>query len=746
MADAAQLTPAVSSANDPSKVQSADGATSDVDQPPLAAKARDLEMLRKTVEDASSVSGSLWLSYIFTLFYLLVAAGAVTHRDLFLENQVKLPFLNVDLPLRGFFALGPLIFVILHAYVLLHFAVLSGKISAFGDALRDQAPDEDTRSRLRRQLPSSIFVQLLAGPREVRRGVIGFLLRQIAWISLVIGPLVLLVFFELQFLPYHDQAITWWQRIMVLLDLVLLWLLWPKVLQARAGDASWRQIAAIAVCGVVSLLVLAIPFGVATFPGEWLARQLPYFPLRTELLEGETNATTRRPMSPLSNVLILPGLDAVDHVRFDTDDKIFALKETVSLRGRHLEGAVLVGADLRKADLTGAWLKSANLQYADLRAARFECGKPPVSAHGSTVVADPDSWDAISIPHIDPIRGRVDENNDPMAIDGDCPQLQGTLLDYAQLQGTWLEFAQLQGAHLDFAQLQGASLDGTPLQGASLHHANLQGASLHYTQLQGAWLHHAQLQGASLDNVQLQGASLDNAQLQGASLSHAQLQGASLDHAQLQGASLDRTDFRNAVLEWVYVWRADDQEIEPTKFSLSTPITKARRRCGDVLGQPRKEASSAEDPDCEWSKADFETLKRRISTTVPEGEGHMREAALKRIDPMLNPDHNRTVAETWSHRPNRESTIDEITQERVKAWQPVGCNPDGAPFVVTALIDRLDQVYGEMQSGPLGKAEVAQLAATFLAAESCGGARGISAGSRTRLTAIMKAGKAAAAR
>jgi hypothetical protein len=33
---------------------------------------------------------------------------------LFFENRVKLPFLNVDLPLRGFFALGTPIFVVLH--------------------------------------------------------------------------------------------------------------------------------------------------------------------------------------------------------------------------------------------------------------------------------------------------------------------------------------------------------------------------------------------------------------------------------------------------------------------------------------------------------------------------------------------------------------------------------------------------------------------------------------------------------
>jgi hypothetical protein len=70
---------------------------------PFAAKADDLEAIRDAVVDAASVSGGLWISYLFVLFYLLIAAGGVTHKDLFLENPVKLPFLNVDLPLQGFF-------------------------------------------------------------------------------------------------------------------------------------------------------------------------------------------------------------------------------------------------------------------------------------------------------------------------------------------------------------------------------------------------------------------------------------------------------------------------------------------------------------------------------------------------------------------------------------------------------------------------------------------------------------------
>jgi hypothetical protein len=44
--------------------------------PPIAAKADDLEAIRKAVDDAAAVSGALWFSYLFALFYFAVAAGA----------------------------------------------------------------------------------------------------------------------------------------------------------------------------------------------------------------------------------------------------------------------------------------------------------------------------------------------------------------------------------------------------------------------------------------------------------------------------------------------------------------------------------------------------------------------------------------------------------------------------------------------------------------------------------------------
>jgi hypothetical protein len=198
-------------------------------------------------------------------------------------------------------------------------------------------------------------------------------------------------------------------------------LLWPAIVRTETSRRGWVGNAGMALTTVVPV---ALVLGVATFPGEWWAEQVPYFPLRRMLVAGEPDLTTRRPASLWSNVLVLPGFDVIDHVKFDTEDKISALPETISLRGRHLEGVFLGGSKLRNADFTGAYLQGASLEGAQLLGASLK--------------------DA---------------------------ELQGALLVAAQIQGVTLDGAELQAATLEDAQLQGASLDGAQLHGASLKSA-----------------------------------------------------------------------------------------------------------------------------------------------------------------------------------------------------------------------------------------------------------------------------------
>jgi uncharacterized protein YjbI with pentapeptide repeats len=661
--------------------------------PPLAAKADDLEAIRGAVVDAAAVGGGLWLSYLFVLFYLLVAAGGVTHRDLFLESPIKLPFLNIDLPLKGFFWLGPALFLVVHTYVLLHVVLLAGKVGVFDAQLRAQIDDTEVRRRLRRQLPSNVFVQFLAGPPETRYGVMGFLLKLIAWISLVIGPVSLLVFFHLQFLPYHDPWVTWWQRIAVLLDLALLWILWPTVVREEAMGLAWRgtRWGTVIAMACLNLVSVAIIFAIATFPGEWLEEQLrivPSIPLREALVAGRVNTATRKPESLWSNRIVLPEFDVIDHSQLDTDVKIAAVPTTASFRARHLEGAVLIRAVLRKADFTAAHLEGAQLDSADLRDAKFECARPFLFESSQAISAE------------------------------DCTQLQGASLGRAQLQGASLDFAQLQGASLRGAQLQGASLDFAQLQGASLGGAQLQGASLNDAQLQGANFDNTELQGASLDGAQLQGAGLSNTRLLGASLDNVHLEGALLVMVQLQGASLRGAQLQSAWLD-VLAWRADARAAVTSGAIIQDAKT----------GPEYLSAATGSEP---WSAALLGDLEKRIEQEVPAPR---RAQTLARVDPVLDPakplKDEAEMAQNWAERQRSSPTPTDYEVELARRWREIGCAADGSPYVLKTLINYMTgtSVFAE------GSPQRAQLATEFLK-EGCAGASGLAEDDKAKLKAL----------
>jgi uncharacterized protein YjbI with pentapeptide repeats len=478
-------------------------------------KADDLDEIKKAVDDAATVGGGLWLSYLFVLFYLAVAAGAVTHEDLFFERSVRLPFLGVELPLLAFFFLAPILFLIVHAYTLVHLVLLTEKAKRFLQALHDPTRDINRppaseaaarRETLQWQLPSNIFIQFLSGPSDLRESALGWLLRAIGWITLVIAPILLLLMMQIQFLPFHRSFITWTHRVALFVDLILVWWLWRRILSGRETSHPYRQPSrAWTTLGLaLSAIAFFFSFATATFPGESQDNHWPDwrgFPTSDEagdrtkvslhnwLFQSPVNDASRRRWLPFSNTLVLSDLNVYEALNIDDPKRAEWRDFVFRARGRDLKGAIFDYAVLQKVDFDGAHLEGAHFFRS---------------------------------------------------------QLQGASLVGAQLQGANFFLAKLQGASLIGARLQGASFAGTQLQAAELANADLDGARLQGAELQGASLAGAQLRGASLEEAQLQGVSLETARLDAADVALAQLQGASFRFATLQATDLS----------YAFLWRS----------------------------------------------------------------------------------------------------------------------------------------------------------------------------------------------
>ncbi len=550
--------------------------------PEFARKADDLEALKKAVDDAASVSGGLWFSYLFLLTYLAIAAGAVTHADLFFEEPIGLLLVNVTVPIVAFFALAPLLFLALHAYTLASLVMLTEKTKRFHRALYSQIGEtpgmsaeerrarKDARDGLRGQLPSNVFVQFLAGPPELRAGLFGWGLRAIGWITLAIGPALLLLLFQVQFLPYHSAPITLTHRVALFVDFLLVWWLWRRILSARWPDDERSVLHRVwTLAGFVAFVaVVLFSFALATYRGEegiviQLASRVVGEKLASvhdAIFHSQVSEQTRRREWLLSDTLVLPRLDALAELKIDDPERT-KWKDYIFIAADR----DLVGADFEKAIIPRIDFSGAILTGADFRSARMD--------HASLFIA----------------------------------RLEGALLDYTQLEGASLVGAQLRGASLFSAQLEGVLLDHAQLQGALLDNAHVAAASLIFARLQGASLASAQLQAASLDRAQLQGASLDGAQLQGASLVDAQLQGASLDSANLGAA-----DLRDAGL-----WRSSGDDSQTGNLDIEDTA--------DVWGPFLLSPDGTRGP---WDKAAYEALRNEIGA-LPAGQ--LREEALARV-------------------------------------------------------------------------------------------------------------------
>lgn len=457
---------------------------------------------------------TLWFSFLFVTLYFAISALTTTHLQLLLEKPKQLPIVNLTVPLLSFFVIAPAFYVVIHVYFLMMLVLLARTACGFEAQLQKALPALGKQEAFRLRVENALFLQLLSGMDEERGGMNGRVLAGVALFTLAIAPVLVLLLFQFMFLPYQHLALTWWHRVLVIVDLAAIVVLWSAyrrgdgMVSARGVVSDWSRKGLVG--RVASGAVLCFAGYATLLEGRWAGEPAPWQCKVWQVAEkgllgfvctinadparlADTSNGRMFGLFPdrlrLRNATIV-GQKLFDEKRAETT----ALGDNRPMVTRTFDGRNFVGAVFDSSDLRGVSFSNAQLQSALLIGAQLQ---------GASLT------DA---------------------------QLQSANVWRAELQGASLVGAQLQGAVLDDAQLQGASLERTELQGASLEAAQLQGALLEGAQLQGARLYRAQLQGASLDAVRLQGASLLSAQLEGASFEGAQLQGAILDSVSVFGA------------------------------------------------------------------------------------------------------------------------------------------------------------------------------------------------------------------
>jgi uncharacterized protein YjbI with pentapeptide repeats len=508
--------------------------------------------LLEAVNRSSDSANAAWLIYIALISYLLITVAGISHKDLLLNSDIALPILQVKIELTRFFLFAPILLVLLHVGLMGQLVQLARKTLEFASSIRMLETSDQRSHPLRLELDNFFFAQAIAGPERSR--IVGMFLHGMSWLTIVVVPVVLLLYVQLVFLPYHDVAITWVHRLTLLADIglilcigVFLWRLETSFLRAFLRTSLHHPISLLL---TVALLAAVAGFSlfIATIPGE--AIDQPSAGTR-QTRDGRQVFGYAVPAFAASGEDSLLGLFHRNLNVTDTDlvvDKDVTPGEpSLKLRDRDLRFAKLDRTDLHQADMTGANLDGASLMGADLRGIWLSCADlNELLLSDSRRAARCASARGANF-----AKARL-ANAKMAGVD-----LRGARLDEAELDGAQLSHAIMSGTTFAGARLDGADLSGTSLQGANFILASLQGTDLTGAKLQMADFVSASMQGAGLSLSNLQGASLRDTELEGANLQMARLIGADMSGAKMQGS-----DMRGAV-----VWRTHPPGGESPPFA-----------------------------------------------------------------------------------------------------------------------------------------------------------------------------------
>lgn len=531
--------------------------------------------LLEAVNRAADTAHMGWLIFLAIMGYLVIAVAGVTHRDLLLETPVTLPLLQVEIQIAEFFQFAPIVLVVFHFGLVSQLTLLARETLEFDHSIRLLETTDRRTHPLRLELNNFFFAQAIAGPHRSR--VVSFYLHGMSWLTLVALPVLLLIYIQIVFLPYHDEVITWTHRIALLVDIGMLISIGVFLSRAETSffSAFFHTMRTHPFGFIVTCMVLActavFSLFVATIPGESLDR-MAQRALRKPS-DGIEQASTFStgfaiPFLSFGKDGSLLGVFRRNLVVTDTD--LVADREqtkgepSLSLRGRDLRYAKLDRSDLHQADLTGADLRGASLTGTDLRGTWMQCAdvnelilRNDRNAAGCTIARNADFS-----------RAQLD-NSFLAGID-----LRAATLEDATLTGSSLSYSLLVGANFLSARLDRADLTGgVQAQGASFSVASLQGADLTGAQFEGADLSNASAQAAIFNYSKLDFANLDSADLEAASLQHASMVG-----TELSGVNLEAADLRDG-----RVWMAVPPAPKPAELADFSKLNVAKITADDVV-------------------------------------------------------------------------------------------------------------------------------------------------------------------
>ena len=356
--------------------------------------------LIENIAEASKNASKIFFLYLGSVVYCTLTIVSTSDRQIILNEKARLPIVNLDVSLNGFFILSPIILFIVFAYLQLYLQRLKGLTS---DLRENYASVEKRR----------LYPWMLNIAEDPEPGIVGRLQIMTASLTLWILLPIILNLNAFWFIKKHD---FFWSYVLcilsIILTLVVFWF-WRQYDPKRWRKPDrWMVMWLIGIC-----LVFA-------FEGVLILVLIPW------AKEG-------------SNPLVCVNLSYQKLITEPAKDRDYEGLYWGNFKGIHLEGAMLENSVLKRADLDGANLLWATMDGAILEGANLLCANLQFA---SLLGAN--------------LQGARLINANLQRLTLRYANLQGARLEGANLQFANLLDANLQGANLEGANLQEARLRG----------------------------------------------------------------------------------------------------------------------------------------------------------------------------------------------------------------------------------------------------------------------------------------------
>lgn len=324
-------------------------------------KKRAPSWIIKNIENASKNARKIYFIYIGFLAYCTLTVVTTTDRQIILNEAARLPMINVEVPLNGFFIFAPLIAIFIFIYLQLYLQRLKGLI-------------DDVRLNYQRLEKRRLYPWMLNIAEDPEPGKIGTLQKLFVNFSLWWTLPFVLILFAFWFVKKHDPNLSYIVGVIPLVGTYIIFFFKRRFEHAKTQNFFLKISKALLVYMLIIfeiyLLFYIIP---KSIEGRLIKVNLSY----QILVEEPKDKYKTIYWQNLRNVH-LEGANIDSAVLKRADLQFSYLQRAIltnanlaeaNLSNANLQNASLLAADLQKAKLIGANLQKADLPMVDLREA-----------------------------------------------------------------------------------------------------------------------------------------------------------------------------------------------------------------------------------------------------------------------------------------------------------------------------------------------------------------------------------------